>query len=139
MASISSISTVVEPRLSAPDGKLLSRRAEQGSPEQAVAASAATPRQGPPPPVLLGTGPAVGPDPSIEEMEQIVARMRQAIGQAGSDRLEVAFRQDQRAGGFVIEIRNADGELVRQFPPEKVLNLRGKMDELSGMVIDELT
>lgn len=52
---------------------------------------------------------------------------------------EIAFRRDESTNGFVIEVRNPDGSVVRQYPPEKLLNLRRRLDELSGMVIDEMT
>ena len=77
--------------------------------------------------------------PTPAEMNQMAAEMQEILNMASEEPLSVQFREDERADGFVIEIRNRDGNVVRQFPPEKVLNLRGRLDELSGMVIDEMT
>lgn len=85
------------------------------------------------------SAPAAPPPPTPLEMSQMAAEMQETLNAASQEPLSVAFREDERSSGFVIEIRNEAGDVVRQFPPEKVLNLRGRLDELSGMVIDEMT
>jgi len=79
--------------------------------------------------------------PQLDEsgVQALVADLQEAIDNATVEPHQVGFRQDSRTKGFVIEIRNLDGSLVRQFPPEKVLNLRRKLADLSGMVVDETT
>ncbi|MGD9549158.1 MAG: flagellar protein FlaG [Candidatus Krumholzibacteriia bacterium] len=52
---------------------------------------------------------------------------------------EVGIHQDPDTGATVVVVRDGDGNLIRQFPPEKLLNLRRKLDDLSGMVIDTVT
>ncbi len=76
---------------------------------------------------------------SIDDLHNMVVEIQESLDNTSAEPLKVAFRMDERAEGFVIQIRDENGELVRQFPPEKVLNLRSKLDELSGMVIDEMT
>jgi uncharacterized FlaG/YvyC family protein len=76
---------------------------------------------------------------SLEDLSAMVSRMQEALDRAAREQYEVGFRKDSQANSYVIEIKNREGELVKQFPPEKVLNLQRKMDELSGMVIDEMT
>ncbi|MFN2369863.1 MAG: flagellar protein FlaG [Candidatus Krumholzibacteriia bacterium] len=39
----------------------------------------------------------------------------------------------------MILIKDAQGEVIKQFPPEKILNLNQKMDDLVGIIIDEAT
>ena len=73
-----------------------------------------------------------------DDMRSLVADMDQALAAAGKPPLHVDFRPDERNNGFVIEIRTEGGDLVRQFPPELILNLRRKLDELSGMVVDRV-
>jgi len=77
--------------------------------------------------------------PTEAEMRELTQKVQTAIDKSSKDPLNVGFRPDDRSGGFIIEIRSDSGELVKQFPQEKVLNMRHKLDELSGMVIDELT
>lgn len=79
--------------------------------------------------------PAIDPDAAREFARQV----QQELERVAPAPHEIAFRRDESTNGFVIEVRNPDGSLVRQYPPEKLLNLRRKLDELSGMVIDEMT
>ncbi len=85
--------------------------------------------------------PSPAPDPRAdrEAMVEIVAQMQKSIEGTAAAPHSVAFRQDGDSNDFVIEIRDPHGELIKQFPPEKVLNLRRKLDELTGMVIDQMT
>ncbi|MCB1183262.1 flagellar protein FlaG [bacterium] len=77
--------------------------------------------------------------PSLDETKRLAAEMQEALSRASREPLTVDFRADERHNGYVLEIRNKEGDLIRQFPPEKVLNLRSKLDELSGVVVDETT
>jgi len=71
-------------------------------------------------------------------MQEMVNNLQETLDKTTREQHKVGFRQDSRTNSYVIEIKDRDGKLVRQFPPEKVLNLQRKMDELSGMVIDEM-
>ncbi len=77
--------------------------------------------------------------PSPEEMQELVNDLQETIAKASKDQYNVGFREDERTASYVIEIKDKDGKVVRQFPPEKVLNSQEKLDEMSGMVIDEMT
>ena len=72
-------------------------------------------------------------------LRSLVKDLQEAIDEASAEPHDVGFRQDPGTETFVIEIRTPDGELIKQFPPEFVLNLKQKLDELSGMVVDELS
>lgn len=76
---------------------------------------------------------------SQKDVESVVSQMQDALARATGEQYQVGFRQNEGSRDFVIEIKDQEGKLVKQFPPEKVLNLQRKMDELSGMVIDEVT
>jgi len=91
-----------------------------------------------------GAGPAAMSVPDAPALDPQTAREYIAEVQEALERLvapphKVTFRRDETSNGFVIEVRDPDGSLVRQYPPEKLLNLRRQLDELSGMVIDEMT
>lgn len=73
-----------------------------------------------------------------KNLRELVKSLQETIDRATKDQYEVGFRQDSNTGDQVIVITDKEGKLVKQFPPEKVLNLQRKMDELSGMVIDEM-
>ncbi len=76
---------------------------------------------------------------SDADMRKLAAEMQSAIDNASKEPLNVELKPGEENGGFVIEIRTGNGDLVQKFPPEKVLNMRHKLDELSGMVVDEMT
>lgn len=74
-----------------------------------------------------------------DKMQEFVARVSEAIRQASTEPYLVGFKPDPDSGSYLIEIRTIDGTLVTSFAPEKVLNLNGNLDDLSGMVIDRKT
>lgn len=76
--------------------------------------------------------------PSYEETREVAEKLQKRLDEAAPDPHLVAIRNDERTNQFVIQIKDPDGKVVKQFPPEKVLNLHRKMDDLSGMVIDEM-
>jgi flagellar protein FlaG len=64
--------------------------------------------------------------------EQAAAVNKQISGE--SQRVEVA--RDDRSGRFVMRVVDSDsGQLLRQFPPESVLKVNERLDELSGMLL----
>jgi uncharacterized FlaG/YvyC family protein len=71
-----------------------------------------------------------------DQMREFVTKVSEAIRKASVEPHLVGFRPDPDSRGYLIEIRKPDGTLVASFAPEKVLNLHGEMDDLSGMVID---
>ena len=73
-----------------------------------------------------------------KDLRELARSLQETIDKATKEQYEVGFRQDPHSGVQVIEIRDKEGHLIKQYPQEKVLNLQRKMDELSGMVIDEV-
>jgi uncharacterized FlaG/YvyC family protein len=74
-----------------------------------------------------------------QQAREYVQHVQEVLDRAVPQPHRITFRRDETTKNFVIEVRNPDGSLIRQYPPEKLLNLRRKLDELSGMVIDEMT
>lgn len=74
-----------------------------------------------------------------EKMSEFVAKVAEAIRKASVEPHVVGFKPDPSSTRYFIEIRRIDGTLVTRFAPEKVLNLHGNPDDLSGMVIDQKT
>ena len=71
-----------------------------------------------------------------EQMSEFVTKVAEAIRKASVEPHVVGFKPDPDSRSYLIEIRKADGTLVTSFTPEKILNLHGNLDDLSGMVID---
>ncbi len=75
---------------------------------------------------------------SYEETLAVAEKLQSRIDEIASAPHSVSIRTDEASQQFVIQIQDPDGEVVKQFPSEKVLNLHKKLDDLSGMVIDEM-
>lgn len=76
---------------------------------------------------------------SSERIQDMVDQLKETMSRYSAQPHAVGFRHDPVTDKVVIEIRNPEGELIKQFPPEKVLNLQRRLDELSGIVIDRMT
>ncbi|MBE0566612.1 MAG: flagellar protein FlaG [Krumholzibacteria bacterium] len=76
---------------------------------------------------------------SREELEAALDRLRESLARVRPEPYRVSFRTDEETNRTVILIKDAAGEVVKQFPPEKILNLHHKMDDLVGMIVDEAT
>lgn len=75
---------------------------------------------------------------SYEETMAVVEKLQSRIDEVASAPHKVSIRTDEVSQQYIIQIQDPDGEVVKQFPSEKVLNLHRKLDDLSGMVIDEM-
>ena len=52
--------------------------------------------------------------------------------------IELNFKVDDQSGEFVVQVLNPEsGEIIRQIPPEDLLELRGKLKELRGILFDK--
>ena len=74
-----------------------------------------------------------------EQLAETTARLQEALAESRPEDWRGGSHEDDTTGSLVIEIRDADGELIKQFPPEKVLNLQRKLADLAGVVVDETT
>lgn len=73
------------------------------------------------------------------DLDAALAKLSDALAKVRPQPYKVAIRNDQESGEIVILIKDAAGDVVKQFPPEKILNLHRKMDDLIGMIVDETT
>lgn len=76
---------------------------------------------------------------SPERIQAWIDQLQETMNEQSAQPHAVGFRQDPETREVVIEIRTMEGEVIKQFPPEKVLNLHRRLDELSGIVIDRMT
>ena len=88
------------------------------------------------------TGPdarAPAPPPKIDRQTAERARdeLQQAINAYGKAPRDIAMRYEESQDVYVIEVREQEsGDLILQYPPEKILNVRARMDELIGAMFD---
>ncbi len=79
-----------------------------------------------------------GATASSGELQDLAAELETKLDLLGQGHT-VALRWDEERNGPIVQVLNKDGEVLNQFPPEKILNLRRVLDELSGMVINRTT
>lgn len=52
--------------------------------------------------------------------------------------IQLHFQLDERTGDPVVQVMDSEsGDLIRQIPPEELLALRGKLEELRGILLDQ--
>ncbi|MFZ6028198.1 MAG: flagellar protein FlaG [Chloroflexota bacterium] len=75
---------------------------------------------------------------SQKELEDAVEEIQQRFQSMGSSFKFGLYRHDGDAGNIVAQLRDKKtGEVVKQFPPEEVLKLREKLQDLIGLLFDE--
>ncbi|RJX27872.1 MAG: flagellar protein FlaG [Dethiobacter sp.] len=71
----------------------------------------------------------------IEELEQAV---RQANETAEALNLGIRFKFHDSSERLMVQIVNrADNEVIKEIPPERILNLVGQIQEMIGLLLDE--
>lgn len=75
---------------------------------------------------------------TLRETEEVAQKLQDRIDEVAKDPHQVAISTDEHTRASVIQIKDPNGKVLKQFPPEKVLNLHQRLDDLSGMVIDEM-
>lgn len=77
--------------------------------------------------------------PTREQVAESARALQEALARSRPEDWHVGFREDADTGIFVIEIKDDEGRVIKQFPSEKILNLHLKLDDLAGVVVDETT
>jgi len=71
----------------------------------------------------------------IEEMKPVVEEIQSHLE---SLNIKLNFKIDQKRDELIIKVIDADhDEVIRQIPPEGLLDLRNKLEELRGIIFDQ--
>ena len=72
-----------------------------------------------------------------DELHALAMHLQQALAAALPEPCSVSFRWAEEHNLFILEVRSvSSGELIKQYPPEKILNMSRQLDELLGVMID---
>jgi hypothetical protein len=71
-----------------------------------------------------------------EQIRDYLSRVAEAIEKATDGPHLVGFRLDPETGGYLVEVRSPDGEVLTTLSPEKFLNRPRNTDELMGTLVD---
>ncbi|MBS4021298.1 MAG: flagellar protein FlaG [Dethiobacter sp.] len=73
--------------------------------------------------------------PCVEELEKAV---RQANETADALNLGIRFKLHETTERYMVQIVNrGDNEVLKEIPPERILNLVGQIQEIIGLLLDE--
>lgn len=137
MVTIGHIQQQTGPRPSSAD-----RQAGVGRPEPMTPTQESKTEQGPqglpkredPTPTLQSADPG-----NPEQIRDYLSRVAAAMEKATDGPHLVGFKLDPETGGYLVEVRSRDGEVVTTLTAEKFLNRPRNPDELTGMVVDSLS
>jgi len=80
--------------------------------------------------------PKLNKTPTPEELEKAVEEASKRLEAIGSN-LSLGLAKDAETESIVAQIRDkSSNKIVRQFPPEEVLQLRAKLNDLMGTLFD---
>lgn len=74
---------------------------------------------------------------SVEDLSKAVADIQQRLDAIGGN-LAIGFSMDEPSKSIIVRVtERKSGEVVKQFPPEEVLKLRAKLEDVIGLLFDK--
>ncbi len=71
-------------------------------------------------------------------MEELEGAVKQANETADAFNLGLRFKLHEATDRIMVQVVNiADNEVVKEIPPERILNLMGQIQEMIGVLLDE--
>jgi flagellar protein FlaG len=68
------------------------------------------------------------------ELENTLEEINKYLTEAGSS---LAFIHDEASGRSAVQVLDADGNMIRQIPPQEVLDVYAKIRNIVGILLDE--
>ena len=68
------------------------------------------------------------------ELENTLEEINKYLAEAGSS---LAFIHDEASGRAAVQVLDADGNVIRQIPPQEVLDVYAKIRNIVGILLDE--
>lgn len=70
--------------------------------------------------------------------EQVVAELQKAIDAIQGPQKSLEISVHEKTHAIMIKVLNKEtGELIREVPPEKILDLAARMMEITGIIVDK--
>ncbi|KWX88741.1 flagellar protein FlaG [Paenibacillus sonchi] len=89
------------------------------------------------PSAQVNTQPAITVD-NQKTHEQTVAELQKAIDAIQGPQRSLEFSVHKETHAVMIKVLNKEtGELIREVPPEKILDLAARMMEITGIIVDK--
>ncbi|MBW4081664.1 flagellar protein FlaG [Paenibacillus sp. S150] len=75
---------------------------------------------------------------SHKSQEQVVAELQKAIDAIQGPQKSLEISVHAKTHAIMIKVLNKEtGELIREVPPEKILDLAARMMEITGIIVDK--
>jgi flagellar protein FlaG len=75
---------------------------------------------------------------SPKSQEQVVAELQKAIDAIQGPQKSLEISVHEKTHAIMIKVLNKEtGELIREVPPEKILDLAARMMEITGIIVDK--
>ena len=97
-----------------------------------VSSRPAQPQQASVEPQALALADAV--DVDAAEMESMLGEINSYLTEAGSS---LAFIRDEASGRTAVQVLDESGEVIRQLPPQEVLDVYARIRNIVGILLDE--
>ncbi|WP_422658578.1 flagellar protein FlaG [Paenibacillus sp. EC2-1] len=83
--------------------------------------------------------PAVkGANRTQQSMEEAIVQLQKAIDAIQGPQKTLEFSIHEKTNAVMIKVMNKEtGDLIREVPPEKILDLAARMMEITGVIIDK--
>jgi len=77
-------------------------------------------------------------DDSAASGESLQAAMEKLNSELRQRRISLSFSVDRGTDSVVVKVVDSEsGKLIRQIPPDEMLSLRQRFDDLAGMLVDQ--
>lgn len=81
---------------------------------------------------------AKGATRTQQSMEEAVDQLQKAIDAIQGPQKTLEFSIHEKTNAVMIKVMNKEtGDLIREVPPEKILDLAARMMEITGVIIDK--
>jgi uncharacterized FlaG/YvyC family protein len=97
-----------------------------------ISSRPATPQLASVEPQMLAVANAVEMDAA--EMESTLEEINSYLTEAGSS---LSFIHDEASGRSAVQVLDANGEVIRQFPPQELLDVYARIRNIIGILLDE--
>ena len=97
-----------------------------------ISSRPATPQLASVEPQMLAVADAVEMDAA--ELESTLEEINSYLTEAGSS---LSFIHDEASGRSAVQVLDANGEVIRQFPPQELLDVYARIRNIIGILLDE--
>ncbi len=97
-----------------------------------ISSISATPQHASVEPQTLALADAVNVDAA--EMEGMIEEINSYLMEAGSS---LSFIRDEASGRTAVQVLDESGKVIRQLPPQEVLDVYAKIRNIVGLLLDE--